>query len=388
MPEVSPYGELNWEQIENMGRIVAAAKRFGVPEQVLLGVLWHEGKFRTNPGGNGGGLGQMLESTARGMSGNKIGQKELIDNPELAAELSAKYLADEGEAFGGDWEKAAAAYFGGRGTVQAAEQMGGNWLANADQLMQKYNQGSMSDYLASTNAFTSSSSTTGLKSKSSEDILKEVGWKGAGEAKVSKGYDPKVPPSIEDFQYIDETGAKVTDHRAYYETLKSWQETRQLDREYNLGPVSQYVDDVISQLSAEIASGRLNLDKANSLFDARLKSYKTAIESYSSDAFKYGTPAGASHVQGREPGGFWESRGLGSLPAQQSPVLDPMAEALSQYKQAKSSIGAVNTPPVPNYAEMRKTEYAKADPAEQEYRNQSMSLFEQALNTIRTMGRP
>lgn len=131
--------------------ISASAQQHGVPRDVLRGVLNHESSLdvtsaRKPDFGNGGGLAQAIESSAASYG---TSQAELRANPSKAVDVAARILKDNAAMFGGDYQKAAAAYFVGPGTVQDAEREGGsNWLEAADRMAEKYQQGKVSDYLA------------------------------------------------------------------------------------------------------------------------------------------------------------------------------------------------------------------------------------------------
>lgn len=122
----------------------------GVPREVLRGVLNHESSLdvasaRRPDFGNGGGLAQAIESTAKQYG---TSQEELRANPRKAVDFAARLLKDNAAMFGGDYQKAAAAYFVGAGNIQEAERQGGaDWLAAADRIAAQYGQGTVSSYL-------------------------------------------------------------------------------------------------------------------------------------------------------------------------------------------------------------------------------------------------
>lgn len=361
---VKKFG-LNDEQQKNLLLAKAAAAKFGVPESVLLGILWHEGKFLTDPGGNGGGMGQMLESTAKGYN---LTQKQLKDSPQLAAEASARLLADNAKVLNGDWEKASAAYFVGAGTIQAASQGPGDWHDNADALGAKYGQGKVTDYLAGTQVFgggngTFSGSRDTLFGKTAAQIIQENGLKIGTSVNALNNYKPQDLPNMNDFYEGDgaDRYLNVEAYKAALEAHKAYMDDRDANRAYNLGPLSQFIDDTIQQVTQEISAGNMSVSKANSLFQARLSSYSTALDAYSSKSFTQGAPVGAEFIPGREPGGFNERvLGLAPIRASHDVVLDPMAEAVKQYQDAKQSLDAIAIPTVPNYAAQRKALYDNA----------------------------
>lgn len=343
------------------------ASQTGIPEDILVGVIMHESGFDTSATGNGGGIGQVLESTAEGLG---VTQKELRDSPELAIQVTARILHDNAAMFGGDYDKAAAAYFVGPGTIQAATQGPGNWLDNADALAKKYNQGTVTDYLSSVHDKAGTAGITGgsftrdaLHQKTADQIIKENNLTTAtSPATTSNSFDASKLPDINDFYNTDPSGTRYLDTAAYTAALQAHQAfmtDRDSNRAYNLGPLSQYIDDTISQVTAEISAGNLSVSKASTLFQDRLSAYSTALDAYSSKSFTQGAPVGADYVPGREPGGFNDKvLGLAPVRASHDVVLDPMAEAVKQYTDAKNQIDAISVPTVPNVAAMRAALYS------------------------------
>jgi soluble lytic murein transglycosylase-like protein len=96
------------------GEINAAAARHGVPAALLKGLIRAESNFDPNAKSPAGasGLTQLMPGTAAG-----LGVTNPLD-PKQAIEGGAKYLAQQLKAFGGDVQKALAAYNAGPGAVQ------------------------------------------------------------------------------------------------------------------------------------------------------------------------------------------------------------------------------------------------------------------------------
>lgn len=351
--------KLDIEQLHNLKFAQAAAKKYGVPESVLVGTLLAENEFHT-AGGNGGGPGQMLETTAHDY---KITQEIAREHPDLGIDAAAHLLADNAKMFKGDYQKAQAAYFVGPGTIQAALQGPNgekNWVVNADAIARKNNWGSLVDYLGKTGTFTHTS--TGRETafgKTGDQILSENGLSPVGAGGGSNGStwtDATKMPQPGQFQTDDGTGVRSLDTKAYSEAMTAYAaslQARKAEREYNTGPLSQYVDDIIAEMAQGIQTGQLSLSKANSLLKARTDTYKMGLDALEGNAFKFGTAPGAQYVQGREPGGFWESRGLPPLAAQQGNTVDPLKQAFDLARQSESEINAVQVPQPQSIADTR-----------------------------------
>ena len=94
--------------------INAAAQRHGLDPALLRGLIKQESGFNPNARSGAGALGltQLMPGTAR-----ELGVTDATD-PAQAIEGGAKYLAQQLKTFGGDVEKALAAYNAGPGNVQ------------------------------------------------------------------------------------------------------------------------------------------------------------------------------------------------------------------------------------------------------------------------------
>ncbi|MDE2104769.1 MAG: lytic transglycosylase domain-containing protein, partial [Patescibacteria group bacterium] len=97
------------------------------------------------------GLGQFLPSTAAGFG---VTTQQLKDDPALALDLSARLLHENAQQFGGDFQKAFAAYFIGPGNIVSASRSP-DWLGTADSIAKQYNQGTVTSYLGAIGALNS-----------------------------------------------------------------------------------------------------------------------------------------------------------------------------------------------------------------------------------------
>lgn len=109
----------------------ASAQKYGVPPQLLINLIEHEGGFNpTKLDPTSGAFSGILPSTAASY-GTTIGA--LVADPPKAYEIAADYISKNLKYFGGDVAKAFASYYVGAGTVNDAVKTGGaNWLSAAD----------------------------------------------------------------------------------------------------------------------------------------------------------------------------------------------------------------------------------------------------------------
>lgn len=97
------------------GRVAQLAVKYDVSPTLLEAVVWQESRWRTGAISTAGarGLTQLMPGTARQMGVDP-------NDPNANLEGGARYLRIQLDAFGGDIEKALAAYNAGPGRVQAA----------------------------------------------------------------------------------------------------------------------------------------------------------------------------------------------------------------------------------------------------------------------------
>jgi soluble lytic murein transglycosylase-like protein len=97
------------------GRIAELAAKYDVSPALLEAVVWQESRWNQSALSPAGarGLAQLMPGTARAMGVNP-------DDPHANLEGGARYLRLQLDAFGGDLEKALAAYNAGPGRVERA----------------------------------------------------------------------------------------------------------------------------------------------------------------------------------------------------------------------------------------------------------------------------
>jgi soluble lytic murein transglycosylase-like protein len=103
-------GPAQWRE-----RVAQLAAKYDLSPTLLEAVVWQESRWRPGAVSPAGarGLAQLMPGTARQMGVNP-------DDPSANLEGGARYLRMQLDAFGGDLEKALAAYNAGPGRVQAA----------------------------------------------------------------------------------------------------------------------------------------------------------------------------------------------------------------------------------------------------------------------------
>lgn len=103
-------GPAQWRE-----RVAHLAAKYDVSPTLLEALVWQESRWRTGAVSTAGarGLAQLMPGTARQMGVDP-------NDPNANLEGGARYLRMQLDAFGGDLEKALAAYNAGPGRVQAA----------------------------------------------------------------------------------------------------------------------------------------------------------------------------------------------------------------------------------------------------------------------------
>ena len=107
---MTPAGPVAWR-----GHVAALAAKYDISPALLEAVVWQESRWRPAVTSRAGayGLAQLMPGTARQMGVD-------IGDPHANLEGGARYLRMQLDAFGGDVEKALAAYNAGPGRVQSA----------------------------------------------------------------------------------------------------------------------------------------------------------------------------------------------------------------------------------------------------------------------------
>lgn len=97
------------------GRVGELAAKYDISPALLEAVVWQESRWRAGAVSRAGarGLAQLMPGTARELGVD-------ADDPSSNLEGGARYLRMQLDAFGGDVEKALAAYNAGPGRVMAA----------------------------------------------------------------------------------------------------------------------------------------------------------------------------------------------------------------------------------------------------------------------------
>lgn len=97
------------------GHVAALAAKYDISPALLEAVVWQESRWRTNAVSPVGarGLAQLMPGTARDLGVNP-------DDPAANLEGGARYLRQQLDTFGGDVERALAAYNAGPGRVARA----------------------------------------------------------------------------------------------------------------------------------------------------------------------------------------------------------------------------------------------------------------------------
>ncbi len=109
-PVSDTAGPLRWQ-----GRIAELAAKYDISPMLLEALVWQESRWHENALSPVGarGLAQLMPGTARQMGVN-------ADDPHANLEGGARYLREQLDRFGGDIEKALAAYNAGPGRVVRA----------------------------------------------------------------------------------------------------------------------------------------------------------------------------------------------------------------------------------------------------------------------------
>lgn len=314
-------------------KVRAAARKYGVPEDVLVAMIAQESQFNPsalNAESGAAGIAQFMPATAKELGIDPM-------NADQAIDASARYLKQLIDYFDGDIRKGVAAYNFGIGNVdgvsKASKVMGQEWHELLPEETKTYMQ----------SVFGSAGSTPAI---------------------TGSQQDMTSPLSIDDFTFTDEFGNTVTDWEGYFAAEAARRELYGEDEGDSLS-LADALDFVIADLGARIEAGQLDLNKANSEFQRRLSAWESAGKDFE-NLLGYAVPVDAEYVPGREPGGFYEKMGLTPRRAT-GPMRDPFAEALdivnstpsptsiptptmspqAQFEAARALQDQVNNPPPP-----------------------------------------
>lgn len=323
-------GKIRGDQIRWFAEAVKVAKKYDLPETEFIRLLWGESKLDTNAYGNGGGLGQIMPETAAGYG---YTQEQLRADPKLNLDLAGRLIQDNGRALGitsedaQGFDKVAAAYYLGSGSIQEAIKKGGtNWLAEADKIAERYPQNgkivTATQYLAKVGVGSGTPTRGGATVDST------------GKYTVPPGTVPE--PNYNDF--LESAGG---DHaiaaQGYYPALNAY---NQIKRQH-ASDIGAYLEIVSAELTAEISAGNLDLNKATAEFNRRMDAFR-----YGGDLFEklqpYTIREGSQYLPGHEPGGVFTQMGRPVLAANPTPI-DPFAMAQNIINQTPSPM-SIPTP--------------------------------------------
>ena len=277
------------------------ARQYGIPEEVFIRMLTQESGWdpnAVNKKSGASGIAQFMPATAAEFGIDPM-------NPEQAIDGSARYLKAMIDHYGGDVQKSVAAYNYGPGNVDRVVQQGGaGWAA----LLPK----ETTKYIAVVQP-------TALR-------LNTAGVEGTDQ------------PTYQDF--VSEYGP--TDGPLRWQEWQVGELELAKLRESAGDDFAQFFDAVVGAEANEIAIGNANVSKAKMEFDRQLQAHETAQSGFT-QLMGYALPAGQEYVTGREPGGFWEKRGVSPLKAS-GQHFDPFAAANDIWERTPN-LTQINTAP-------------------------------------------
>lgn len=327
----------------------AAAKAYGIDESFFISLLTHENdtwdptrpSFDHYPDGRPKsiGIGQITEETARALGIDPTKRSD----PYTAIPAAAKLVSGLSKKYDGDWWKMYAAYNAGDAPVDRAVQQ----AANANPLLGKdwrtYFTKEAPAY-QTTISTASSIIDTALHGGAGVPEIKDFATAaqqkyGAASANVKPSDNG--PPDLNDDRYLiqGENGQYTRDATTWAKDQLTWYSGQKIKRDLEEGPKAQYYDDIIKEISANIASGGYSLSKAKLELDTRKGVYDTVV-SNAANLLQYAVPAGSQYYPGGEPGGFYDKMGVAPSHPQTMPV-DLFGEAAGINAQAKSSMAGM-----------------------------------------------
>lgn len=384
-----------------------AAKTYGIPQDLFFNLIQQESQWQafdssgkpTTSKAGALGIAQFMPDTAKGEGFDPTDPIASLYHAAqylsgLKDKLQPAYKVNDSDA----WYLADAAYNAGIGNVVKAVGMNGPGGFQKDKFNADITRVTDSgETLQHLSAVTGNTNTGKSAAYLAEQAKTALGITPSTSTHKSYQTSGDQPPDLRDYMVTNSDGSQSPDTVAWGQAVtayKTYQEGKALARDYQLGPYTQWVDDVTKQITADIAAGNLSLTKANDLFTAKLDAYKTATDAWNSDSFRRGAPEGAQYVPGSEPGGF-ENTVLGLPPTPVSPnapVINPLQEALRLSNQADQTIGNVQVPSVPDYGAVRQQvggggpgSSRNADLTAVGSQFNAQTLLQQALNKTRDM---
>lgn len=145
-------------------------------------------------------------------------------------------------------------------------------------------------------------------------------------------------PNAEDYWTQDFNGNWVFDSATYNNDLMTAKQLQDYGRNQRLGMLSGFFQDTLAQIDLELQLGQMDLAKATEEIRTRLDTFQTVTNALP-ELLKYAIP-NSGFAPGREPGGFWEERGLPSSQPQ-TIKYNPFQEAAAINSFASSRLDQV-----------------------------------------------
>lgn len=346
---------------------VEAARLFGIPEILLLNLIGHESSFNPKARGQSGevGIAQFIPETSAKLAEQWGWQFDPTD-PYQSIFAAARHLSELRDYYKGDLAKAVAAYNAGQPAVDKASKAGDQI---GDSAWRRFIPSSTREYLSTvgSNIDPKKLQSPSRPSRAIPDFESFASQFSGARRSLTRSSPSRPtidrPPRPEDFTIEDENGDLTTDWFNFGPALDSYWKSKLAEREFNLGPASQAVDDMIKEIDLEIQAGNLSVSKASLQLKSRLDAYKNAMDVFTSRTFEFGIPEGAEYIPGREPDSY-ATRTLGLAPKRATPVpLNPLQEALETYREAQNLAANIPVPTIPDISGQRQNIYREPTPS-------------------------
>lgn len=309
----------------------AAAKAYGIDESFFVSLLTHENdtwdplrpSFDKYDNGRPKsiGIGQITEETARALG---IDPSKRSD-PYTAIPAAAKLVSGLNKKYDGDWWKIYAAYNAGERPVDAAiaKASGNNAVANWGRDWRTYFAQEHPDYQTTIQAASGIIDTAlhgGTRGPEIADFTSQA-RKAAGMGTGTVPRVPQGPPDLNDDRYITQgdNGEYNRDYEQWAKDNLSYYSSQKLKRDLEEGPNADYYNDVIKEISANIASGQYGLSKAKLELDTRKDVWQTVAQN-ATNLLQWAVPEGTEYYPGTEPGGFYNKMGVQPTKPITSPI--------------------------------------------------------------------